>query len=238
MGLYNIFHVKPEYVLSAPIPPDDQPVEVALFPIPNMVAFPGTIVPLHVFEPRYRRLVHDCVEQERLLGVSHTRKTIRKPPQNQTIEEALSSNQATYQPWDVFSAGQCRIIETLQDGRLLAEIAMSQRFKIEQEIQSLPYRIVLCTPVNDTLPSSTNPDTTQLQKSVHLRLIEIVQNQNPDLAKALADSTWVEMSPAEYSFRIFEVLRFDADIMQDILEMQDAEQRLSLTRDLLAPGST
>ncbi len=222
--------------MSASTPLHDQPVEVALFPIPNMVAFPGTVVPLHVFEPRYRRLVHDCVEQGRLLGVSHTRKTIRKPPQNQTIEEALNTNQATYQPWDVFSAGQCHIVETLPDGRLLAEIAMSQRFKIEQEVQSLPYRIVLCTPIDDTVASSTTSSVTQLQQTVHLRLIEIVRNQNPQLAEALMDSAWVEMSPEQYSFRIFEVLRFDADIMQDILEMQDAEQRLTLTRDLLTPA--
>ena len=35
--------------------------EVALFPIPDLVAFPGTVIPLHVFEPRYRKMVHDCV---------------------------------------------------------------------------------------------------------------------------------------------------------------------------------
>ena len=38
----------------------------------GVVAFPGIIVPLHFFEPRYRQLVHDCVEDERLVAVSHT----------------------------------------------------------------------------------------------------------------------------------------------------------------------
>ena len=32
----------------------DRLLEVALFPIPNVVAFPGVVLPLHVFEPRYR----------------------------------------------------------------------------------------------------------------------------------------------------------------------------------------
>ncbi|MEM7003649.1 MAG: LON peptidase substrate-binding domain-containing protein, partial [Pseudomonadota bacterium] len=54
-------------------------VEVALFPIPGMVAFPGTVVPLHVFEPRYRRLVHECSEAERWVAVSNTRKAIHQP---------------------------------------------------------------------------------------------------------------------------------------------------------------
>ena len=45
--------------------------EVALFPIPDLVAFPGTVIPLHVFEPRYRKMVHDCVESGRKIGVCH-----------------------------------------------------------------------------------------------------------------------------------------------------------------------
>ena len=54
---------------------DPETVEVALFPIPDVVAFPGMVLPLHVFEPRYRQLVHDCVQDDRLVAVSHTQKT-------------------------------------------------------------------------------------------------------------------------------------------------------------------
>ena len=50
--------------------------EVALFPIPDLVAFPGTVIPLHVFEPRYRKMVHDCVESGRKIGVCHTVKEL------------------------------------------------------------------------------------------------------------------------------------------------------------------
>ena len=46
--------------------------EISLFPIPNVVAFPGTVMPLHVFEPRYRALINDAVDQNRMIGVCHT----------------------------------------------------------------------------------------------------------------------------------------------------------------------
>src|SRR5262245_30676719 len=35
--------------------------EIPIFPLPNVVHFPGVTVPLHVFEPRYRTLVKDAV---------------------------------------------------------------------------------------------------------------------------------------------------------------------------------
>ena len=44
-------------------------MEIAIFPIPNCVTFPGQIVSLHVFEPRYREMVEDCVKESRMLAV-------------------------------------------------------------------------------------------------------------------------------------------------------------------------
>lgn len=54
-------------------------VEIALFPIPNLVSFPGTLIPLHVFEPRYRRMIKDSVKMRRLIGVAHTKKILNWP---------------------------------------------------------------------------------------------------------------------------------------------------------------
>ncbi|MEM9325666.1 MAG: LON peptidase substrate-binding domain-containing protein [Bacteroidota bacterium] len=42
--------------------------EIALFPL-NIVVFPGEDVNLHIFEPRYKELVHDCLQQELPFGI-------------------------------------------------------------------------------------------------------------------------------------------------------------------------
>ncbi len=47
-------------------------VEVALFPIPGSVSLPFDKVPLHIFEPRYRQMIQDCVAAHRRIGVAHT----------------------------------------------------------------------------------------------------------------------------------------------------------------------
>ncbi len=208
-------------------------IEVALFPIPNLVAFPGTIVPLHVFEPRYRRLVHDCVEDQRMVGVSHVRKTIREAKRNQSLEEALSTNQSSYQPREVFSAGHCRIVQTTPDGRIMAEITMEDRLTLIEERQSVPYRIVSCEPVEDEAPAVASDHDGELQRSIDRKLVELIRRQNPDMTQRLEDPAWTSLTPGEHSFRIFQFLRFDADVMQDILESRSPSARLQMIWDVL-----
>ena len=45
------------------------PSEIPIFPLPNVVLFPSALLPLHIFEPRYRAMVADALESERLIGL-------------------------------------------------------------------------------------------------------------------------------------------------------------------------
>jgi Lon protease-like protein len=45
------------------------PSEIPIFPLPNVVLFPSALLPLHIFEPRYRAMVVDALESERLIGL-------------------------------------------------------------------------------------------------------------------------------------------------------------------------
>ena len=42
---------------------------IPLFPLSNVVLFPGARVPLHIFEPRYRQMLQAALEGDRLLGM-------------------------------------------------------------------------------------------------------------------------------------------------------------------------
>ncbi|MGH7405380.1 MAG: LON peptidase substrate-binding domain-containing protein, partial [Candidatus Methylomirabilales bacterium] len=44
-------------------------MEIPIFPLPNVVFFPHTLLPLHIFEPRYRQMLADCLTGERWLAV-------------------------------------------------------------------------------------------------------------------------------------------------------------------------
>ena len=203
--------------------------EIALFPIPNVVAFPGMAVPLHVFEPRYRTLINESVQASRMVGICHTEKEIRSAPSNQELETALKSNQATYKPFNIFSAGLCEVIETLEDGRIHVEIDISRRLSIREEIQTLPYRIVSAVEVVD---SDLDDDHSALQTAVNERLITLVSDNN-QLKTILQQEAWSAQSPVEFSFKLFQFLRFDPDIMQEVLEQTTVHERLSCIDQLL-----
>tara|TARA_Y100001934_G_scaffold184424_1_gene217892 strand:+ start:48 stop:692 length:645 start_codon:yes stop_codon:yes gene_type:complete len=206
--------------------------EVALFPIPTVVSFPGTTVPLHVFEPRYRRLVQDCIDDERLLGVTHTVKTIREAPREQ--DDALATNQATYQPQTVFSAGMVALVDTTPDGRLLVEVAMRERYELGPDKQTLPYRIAECTLVVDDPEPDRAPRNAELQTLINAKLITIAGTSNPTLVDLLQSEEWTGRDPGDFSFRVFQFLRFDADFMQGLLEMRSAGDRLERVWDALS----
>ena len=207
-------------------------IEAALFPIPNLVAFPGTVIPLHVFEPRYRQLIKDCLADERMIGVCHTRKTIRDAPKNQTASEMLSSNQATYQPQEVFSAGPCKLIDTTPDVRLLAEIHVEQRLIIKAEKQTLPYRIVTCELMTDE-PELKPDDSARLKDEITAALHPLIAKQDREIADSILNPDW---DPTDFSFRVFQFLRLDPDLMQQILETRSAFERLNIIWEIVNHG--
>ncbi len=119
-------------------------IEIALFPIPNSVNFPGVPIPLHVFEPRYRKMVRYCIDNDVMMGVCHTEKMIHANTREQSREEALSSNQSTYKPCQIFSAGKVELLDELEDGRMAIAVDCEVRLKLKQERQTLPFSIWQC----------------------------------------------------------------------------------------------
>ena len=204
--------------------------EVALFPIPDLVAFPGTVIPLHVFEPRYRKMVHDCVESGRKIGVCHTVKEIRPAKKQQSKDEALNQNQATYQPQAVFSAGPCEIKDLLDDGRIQASIDMVGRYRLIEEVQTLPYRVVRAERLEDC---DAEEDYSEQTQHITALLIELLGRQGKELAKILTSDDWADQTSSEFSNRLFQYIRFDAPRMQKLLELTSVVERLDAIERLL-----
>lgn len=215
----------------------DNPVSVALFPIPEMVCFPGMVVPLHVFEPRYRAMIRDCTRDARMIGVCHTARQVSPSRPRQPLDVALRSNQATFEPRSVFSAGPCEVIDTSEDGRLLVEIRMRSRYRLLEELQSVPYRVVSAERVDDEqddLQPQNIAELDRLQSRISGALISLVAGQDVEKALALEAIEWKLMTPAQFSYRIFDVLRLEADRMQSILEIRRPLERLKRIADALA----
>lgn len=210
-----------------------QNVDVCLFPIPDCVTFPGTVFPLHVFEPRYREMVTRCVEEGIPLAICHTQSKISDGKSTDNLKDALSSNQATYKTFQVISAGSCDLYEITDDGRIYANVHLNQRYRLVEQVQLLPYQVYRCEVFDDASENDEELNDNQQLKEKIINRLKVLGHQDEKLQEILMSSDWQTKEPQKFSFEIFGLIRFDADILQDILEMDTANQRLSHTLTLL-----
>lgn len=208
-------------------------IEVALFPIPRSVNFPGVPTPLHVFEPRYRDMVKYCIDNDVMMGVCHTQGVVHEIKRQQSPEEALNSNQATYKPCDVFSAGKVELFEELDDGRMGIMVHFQRRLELKQVRQLLPFNIWACEPYEDELVEEAElAELMQTQEKIMQRLLAM--SHNNEKAKAMLESeAWQSLSPTEFSFMVNGLFGMPAGAKQDILEMRHPQQRLDALLKLL-----
>lgn len=205
---------------------------VALFPIPDCVVFPGMIFPLHVFEPRYRTMIKHCLDNNMPVAICHTEKILHHSEHHADLNEALNSNQDTYKPKSVFSAGFCELYETLEDGRMLVNVHVDTRYKLDQIIQTLPFNIANCHELKDDSEAGSDSELLELKDKVMHRLLALSSDEE-DVLELLQSHEWTTMDPVKFSFAIFGLIRLDANIQQLILEQTQATQRLQMMLDAL-----
>ncbi|GAA0793642.1 LON peptidase substrate-binding domain-containing protein [Marinobacterium sediminicola] len=211
--------------------------EICIFPIPGCVTFPGTVFPLHVFEPRYREMIHHCLDTGMPVAICHTRKEISPGKPVESLEQALNSNQATYRPYDIFSAGPCELLDTTEDGRMLLNVHIEQRYRRDREIQLLPYQVYECSPFPDLASTPDEAAANALLRDKIIHRLQALSHPEPAARQAIdqiAESpAWQAKSDSEFSMALFGIIRFDADILQGLLEMNSTHQRLQHTLELL-----
>ncbi len=176
-------------------------------------------------------MVQDAVDQQQMIAVCHTRKEISAAKTGQTVQDALKSNQATYEPQEIFSAGYCEILETTSDGRAYVVVNIEKRLRFVKEIQTLPYRIAACEEVEDELCDADS--LVNCQRDIVSTLLTLIGKQNPAQLATFDSEEWLQKAPAEFSFSVFQLLRFDSDTMQDILEMTHPLERLETIQSVL-----
>lgn len=214
-------------------------VDVALFPIPNSVNFPGVPCPLHVFEPRYRQMVHHCIDQDLLMGVCHTEKVLHQKEQEQTVAEALASNQATYKPQRIFSAGPVQLLQELDDGRILIQVDNNVRLQLRQEKQTLPFSIWACEELLDEDLDEAGELTLQQSQAKILKRLLAITHDNKQAQEMLNSGHWQAMPAHEFSFAAAGLLGMTPETSQALLEMTNAPKRLDTILEIInAIGST
>lgn len=138
-----------------------------LFPLPDVVHFPGTRLPLHVFEPRYRQMVADLLAlppEERRIGM-----ILASPRHEPAIGELLQPG----------CAGLLVEHQPLEDGRSNILLEGEFRFVIDREVGGRPYRRALVRKLPESLPLIDAERGEQLQRQL-VGLVERLIRAQPD----------------------------------------------------------
>ena len=183
-----------------------------LFPLP-VVLFPGAPMPLHVFEPRYRRMVAHCVEGSEEFGLVYHDPDRHGPFATDEGRIGCVARILKYQP--------------LPDGRSLILCRGLERFRIDDGIESdTPYWEALAEPYEDEREDRRTlvPHRRRSIDLFHRVLAEVVKYREP----------YPEIDPfAETGFQIAQAIRIDPAWQQQLLETRREGERLTLLNDLL-----
>jgi len=186
-----------------------------IFPLPNCVLLPGGLLPLHVFEPRYRELTRDCLAGHQLMGVVRLRpgfetSTYGRPP-----------------VYDKCGVGRIICSEELPDGRFALLLRGVARAEIARELPSeRGYRVVEARALDD---ASCDPmDAHDHHRRLILlcdRLAEVIEQGGSQLRQLVRGFE----SPGACADAVAAALIMDADERQELLEARDPMVRLQRT---------
>src|SRR5581483_1829444 len=123
-------------------------VEIAIFPLPRVQLFPHALLPLHVFEPRYRELVRDALAPS---GSKTIAMVELKPGYEKDYEGRPPVD-------ELCGVGRVIAHEPLPDGRANLLLRGLYRAHIRRELDaSRSYRIVELEPLADRVPPGFDP---------------------------------------------------------------------------------
>jgi uncharacterized protein len=181
------------------------PVRIPVFPLPNIVLFPKTYLPLHIFEPRYRAMISDAAMSGQCIGMA-------------LLKDGWETDYYGHPP--VFSmgcAGRLASVQTLADGRSNILLQGLERFEIEREWYDKAYR-------EATISIAVRGTEASLDPSVRQRLFTILESY---LGSRDDAPTWQEFFREDVSDEIF------VNTLSTYLECTPLEKQFLLEADSL-----
>lgn len=185
--------------------------ELPLFPLPDVVLFPGQPLPLHIFEFRYRIMMNTILEYDRRFGV-----LMFEPDRGTVAEVGCCAEIINYQ--------------RLSDGRMKMLTVGQQRFRVLDYVREKPYRVGLVQWIED---KPTEKDLRPMAKEVEQLLQDVVHlyakltEQKVELPEDMPNL------PLELSYWAASNLSGVAVEQQSLLEMQDTYERLQREKEIL-----
>jgi hypothetical protein len=170
------------------------PPTIPVFPLPNVVLFPQVFLPLHIFEPRYRDMVADALEGDRLIGMVLLR------PGWETDYEGRPP------VYPIGCAGLITNHERLPDGRYNIVLRGIEKFRVVEETRDRTYRVARIEGLHEPVVDADRDEIRAARRRLEALLVPQPQGRgtetkvppamaDEDLVNALAQ--YMELEPLE-----------------------------------------
>jgi Lon protease-like protein len=182
-----------------------------LFPL-NTVLFPGAVLNLHVFEPRYKQLISECLEEGAPFGVA-------------LIREGDDAGDPAVSPYEVGTTAEIGDVTPLEEGRFYINTVGRRRFRIDRVVDRDPYLLVEVTYIPEE--QAGDPRTVE-------RLIDEIRGVFREYLRLLVEFSGMHADielpsdPVDASFLIGDALQVADSMKQRLLELSSTEQRLTV----------
>jgi Lon protease-like protein len=200
------------------------PEVIPVFPLARTVLLPGELLPLHVFEPRYRAMVRDALSSQRVIGLVPFRAGGDEVGERTPLE-------------DVGCLGFIAQHRELEDGRFVLWLVGVERFRIESEVDvETPYRQVRVA----YMPTDENPmalaGIQPLRQELRAVLPTLAADDEP--TRSAMTTQLEEVSDSQLLALGCQVLELDWSRKQQMLETAALVERfLMLYEDLYSRTS-
>jgi Lon protease-like protein len=193
------------------------PPTIPIFPLPNVVLFPNVFLPLHIFEPRYRKMVDEALNGDRIIGM-----VLLRPG----WEHDYEGRPPVY---PVGCAGVITHAERLADGRFHIVLRGMEKFRVVGEDTSRIFRQAHVTAMPEPLNETTRAEIRGERRRLEAILVPQPEHgkdtrvptsmPDEDLVNALAQ--YLELEPLEKQALLEQrSLRSRAESLVELLEMK------------------
>lgn len=192
--------------------------ELPIFPL-NLVLFPGTPQLLHVFEPRYRQMLADCLEGDRRFGISFVR--------------AAAGGDPAPEPGAVGCSAIVQESRLLPDGRSnILTVGESRYVLLDYLPADRPYRVAQVEPFDDEEPEEPQLEEAAAQlRGLFARFAAGMRTLND---RDTADVT-LAGDPKLLSFQVSAALEVDAEVKLELLGLRSTLRRIGHLNRILRP---
>jgi Lon protease-like protein len=172
-----------------------------LFPL-DLVLLPSEVVPLHIFEERYKLMIGECLESEGEFGIVWL--------SDDGLREVGCTARVT------------QVLAELEDGRLNILVAGGRAFRLLRRIDDMPYPAGEIEMLDDAEEADEDAELAHEARERYADLVEQVTDERPS-ADDLEDLDAYGMAAT---------IDFDSAPKQELLELRSERERLVQVRDL------